>query len=285
MAEDGGPVQRLATQAIAAQNGGGYQACAWLRDGLCPVSGPRGLFSDAAGTGTHRSPMVARHMAVSESLERWAHQVRATETSPGCGFAHDPSSNGMAAYPGPTSRAVQAKARMEAVERHSLFAWWEQRSACHFAPTRWPGVWALELAPIAPDCAVVVLTKETGTGYHAYGYGAARRLPDACDRAHVEMTRHEIALRHRLGQLAAGTVTPLAGIFEQRAWFFATPEGHAAFLAAIRRSSPSRAPRLPKLVFDGEVCGPWSVYAKVWRTTYTLPSDRVFSADPHYFFW
>ena len=85
--------------------------------------------------------MVARYMAISESLERWAFHVKVNDFDRDLyGFDRDASSNGMAAFPGLFSSQCRKKAYWEALERFCVIAWWDGRLAARTRPTGWTDV-------------------------------------------------------------------------------------------------------------------------------------------------
>lgn len=140
LAAHGGPVARIESGVFPVCGRRMYQANARLSAGLTPKR-PLSLYSDADGSGTHPRVSVARHMAVSEALERWAfHSVVRSERAAEFGFDVDPSSNGMSAFPGFWRTHARRKAMLEAVERYSLISWWEGRAAGRRFDTDWPGV-------------------------------------------------------------------------------------------------------------------------------------------------
>ena len=128
LAASGGPLERLEMADVTILGQREFLANAYLKVGLVEDRGNRVLFSPANGSGTSPSPMVARFMAISEAMERWAHWQLHTSTDKGkYGFDVDPSSNGMAAYPGLFRRQARPSALMEAAERFNLLNWWEGR--------------------------------------------------------------------------------------------------------------------------------------------------------------
>jgi ribosomal protein S12 methylthiotransferase accessory factor YcaO len=282
-----GPVERLEMADIAILGQREFLANAYLREGLAGDLRRRLLFSPANGSGTSTSPMVARFMAISEAMERWAHwQLHASGDKAKYGFDIDPSSNGMAAFPGWRARQARPGALMEATERFNLLNWWESRLPAAESATRWPGVRAATICSDAPGV-TVILFKHTATGYVAYGHGCALDYELACRKAAAEMERHELvveqfALAH--AGLIADSLPGHAHPPERRALFFATEAGHELFLERLR-SRPSKPPAKPRLVFDGEVRGPWSRFADVWRVVYEPPSDRFLGAVEFYFLW
>ncbi len=287
LAESGGPIERLQLADMMVLGRREFVANAFLKEGLGGQLWRDEVFSPAQGGGVASSPMVARFMAISEAMERWAHwQMHNGADRHRYGFDVDPSSNGMAAFPGLFARQARAGALMEASERFNLLHWWEGRLPAAESDTRWPGVRAATICSEAPGV-TVVLFKRTAEGFFAYGHAAAMDYDGACRKAAIEMERHELILarfsRAHAGKLA-GCLSPDAHPIERRSLFFATEAGHELFLEHLR-SSPRWATARPRLVFDGVVPGPWSRYADVWRVVYEPPSDRFLGIEENYFLW
>jgi hypothetical protein len=284
LASEGGPVQGIACWKMSVLGEQGYVANASLRAEHLPNRAVNFLYSNASGSGTDRSPLVARFKAISEAMERWAHWTVFRAPEAACyGFDVDPSSTGMAAFPGLFARQARERALMEAAERFNLLHWWECRLDVRPVNVPWPEVEAWVFDSEAPGI-TVLLHQRTPAGDHAYGHAAAPTFGAACSHAAAEMERQTNVLnlyRAKRGSLAAREgMHPM----EQRSLFFATEEGHAVFRGRLARCAAGPRAR-PKLVFDGEVPGPWSRYADVWRVLYEPPSRRFLSRDPHYFFW
>src|SRR5882724_3583376 len=145
LAAHGGPVEQIETGMFSVCGQRMIQANARLTAGLTRKR-PLSIYSDADGTGTHANAAVARHMAVSEALERWAfHATVRSERAADFGFDVDPSSNGMSAFPGIFRRAARRKAMLEAVERFCMIAWWEGMAEGQLVETDWPGVSAVAI--------------------------------------------------------------------------------------------------------------------------------------------
>lgn len=284
LSDRGGPVARIAECRTPVLGESFFHANVWLEAGLWPPAGHRGLFSDAAGSGTHRSRMIARHMAISEAMERWAYRASSKAEDTRFGFGADPTSNGMAAFPGLTCAAARRKARHEAQERLALLSWWEEHTACRRRPTPWAGIEAVELATAGAG-AVVIVFGRTAYDRVAYGYGADDDFAGACRRAAIEMERHAQVLRRRCDQLAAGEAAALTSLFERRAWYFSTAAGHGEFLQAVAEGATRGGRPRAETVYDGPIPGPWNRYAQVWRVVYRLPSRRFITEGERYFFW
>ncbi len=282
-----GPVERLEMADTMVLGERAFLANAYLKKDLVANRGDRTVFSQANGSGTSSSPMVARFMAISETMERWAHwQLHAGSERHKYGFDVDPSSNGMAAFPGLLHRQARPGALLEAAERFNLLNWWEGRLHALESETRWPGVRAATICSQVPGI-TVILFKQTEAGFVAYGHAAAMDFDSACRKAAIEMERHaQVVSRFALSH--AGKIRdqlpPQAHPIERRSLFFALEEGHELFLERLR-SRPTKSLAEPKLVFDGPVPGPWGRYADVWRVVYAPPSNRFLSMDENYFMW
>jgi hypothetical protein len=231
--------------------------------------------------------MVARFMAISEAMERWAHwQTHSGADGARYGFDVDPSTTGMAAFPGVFRRQARRNALMEACERFNLLNWWEGRLPAAETATDWPGVRAAVICSAVPGV-TVILFRHTPEGLVAYGHGSAAEYGRACRKAAVEMDRHAAVLTRCTlapAQSGGGRLSPQAHPIERRSLFFATEAGHELFLERLR-SAPRHSQAKPRLVFDGVIPGPWNRYADVWRVVFEPPSDRFLSDDENYFFW
>jgi ribosomal protein S12 methylthiotransferase accessory factor YcaO len=285
LASSGGPVDRLEMSDTTVLGERAFLANVFLKDGLAGSRQGPSLYSSANGSGTAASPMVARFMAISEAMERWAHwQAHTGRDRQKYGFDVDPSSNGMAAFPGLFRRQARAGALMEAGERFNLLNWWEGRLSALESDTCWPGVRAATICSEAPGI-TVILFKPTPGGFFAYGHAAAMDFDAACRKAAVEMQRHEQVVAHfaltHAGQIRHQLPAD-AHPLERRSLFFALEEGHELFLERLR-SHRTKAARPPRLVFDGAIPGPWSRYADVWRVVYEPPSDRFLGVEENYF--
>jgi hypothetical protein len=281
--EHGGPVTGVETGKFHVCGRPMFQANARLKPGLTAKKS-LSLYGDADGTGTHRSMAIARHMAVSEAMERWAfHSVARSERAAEFGFDVDPSSNGMSAFPGLLRTAARRKAVLEAVERFSLIAWWEGMAEGRLMETDWPGVSAVAIdGPFGGVTALAFARTEWG-GY-VYGHAAEESLGAACERAVVELARHEWVLRAWRLACAAGEKTAPTNLFERRGLFFASEEGYDLFQHRLHFPAQTPAPR-PVVVCDRDIPGPWSEYASVWRFALRPPTNGYLKGGERYFFW
>lgn len=285
--ESGGPIRRLELADAMVLGKREFLANAFLEEGLTGKLWEGGLFGSADGTGTSPFPMVARYMAISEAMERWAHwNLHLKPEGARYGYDVDPSSNGMAAFPGFFARQARRGALMEAAERFNLLNWWEGALPAAEIATRWAGVRAAVICSDAPGV-TIILFKQIEGGFTAYGHGAAETFDSACRKAAVEMERHQLLVRHFATTHAGkihGQLSDDAHPIERRSLFFATEAGHELFLERLRSAPTKPAPK-PRLVFDGVIPGPWSQFADVWRVVYEPPSDRFLGTEENYFLW
>jgi hypothetical protein len=283
----GGPIERLEMSDTLVLGQRAFLANAYLQPGLARNKEGNTLYSQAHGSGTATSPMVARYMAISEAMERWAHwQLQSVRGGHQYGFDIDPSSNGMAAFPGLFRRQARSGARLEAAERFNLLNWWEGRLPAQEMTAPWPGVSAAMIRSETPGV-TVILFKRTEAGFFSYGHAAAGDFAQACRKAAVELERHAQVVERYASAHASGIreVLPAsAHPIERRTLFFAREEGHALFLERLR-TPPTQTAGTPKLVYDGPVPGPWSDYADVWRVVFEPPSRRFLGMEEDYFLW
>lgn len=242
------------------------------------------LFSNTAdGTGVDRTASVARHIAISEALERWAFTATvASDRAADFGFDIDPSSCGLSAFPGLFGRQARHRSVLEAIERFSVIAWWEGRVDGRLFDTDWPGVSAVAIDGPFGGVTVIVYARTQWGGY-AYGHAAAESFTGACERAILELARIEWVLRGSWLAKVAGQPLAPTQIFERRCLYFAEQEGHERFLRKVHGRATGRRPAA-EIICDSELPGPWSDYATVWRFALRPPSDGYLNGGDSYFF-
>jgi hypothetical protein len=280
---DGGPIDSVESITVPVCGREMVQVNARLSPGLGHPNNAI-IYGDSDGTGTHRDASVARHMAVSEALERWAfYAVVRSERAGEFGFDVDPSSNGLSAFPGIGGRGARRNAMLEAVERFSVISWWEGHARWRLFDTDWPGVSAVAIDGPFGGVTVIAFSR-TSYGMYAYGHAAEESFGAACERAVIELARHERVLYSWwLGFISGDKRTP-ADVFERRCLFFGTPEGHELFLQRIKNSVRSDTPAA-SVICDRAIPGPWANYATVWRFSLCPPSPEYLYGGDDYFFW
>jgi hypothetical protein len=278
---DQGPIARLESGKVTVGGRNWHQVNAYLADELRPPK-DNTLYANADGTGADPTEIVAVHKAISEAMERWAYYE--TVVSPDAslyGFDMDPTTNGMAAFPGLFARQARKAAWLEGIERAAILAWWEGFLDGRLIETDWPGISAVILKP--PGGGFVAITfSRTPCGTHAIGHGADVTISGACMKGMIEMGRHDRVVRRFLAR-PIGTPKP-TNILESRALFFASKAGFALFSKRLRTPARARVGHF-ETICDREIPGPWSQYASVWRVAFRPLSNGFISADEDYFYW
>lgn len=277
----GGPVARVQSGEFSVFSQHAYQASAFLKPELIGEKKSAVMFGAADGIGSSEKPAAAQNNAISEALERWAYldTYRSGEKQK-FGFNVDRTSNGMAALPGFAWQA-RRKARLAALERYALIGWWDQQFGCSVHRAPYPDVGMVRIHHGQDFGEVVVLYHRAHSGFMSYGTAAGSTVASAAARAAIELVRCEYVIsRHR----ARGAITPVRDHLERRCLYFSTPEGHAQFLEKVY-AKPTKSPMAWEPLFDGEIRGPWSKWARVWRHAVVMPSYDFLDHDANYFFW
>ncbi len=278
---DGGPMASLEIGLLPVFGRSLFQVNARLVGDLIPRR-PMILFSDADGTGTNASPMLARHTAISEALERWAYYATVQSADRyRHAFDVDESSNGMAAFPGPASRA-RRNALMEAIERFCLLAWWEGCAEARWCQTDWPDIEAIAIDGPFGGITVLLITRTVG-GLYVYGHAAAESFTAAFEKAMIELARNHYIFSF-CASASASTHRRPPELLERRMLFFASSEGYDLVRQRVSASRGKRMPH-PALACDNEIRGPWSRHAAVWRCVLFPPGKRFLGPEEDYFFW
>jgi hypothetical protein len=282
LADSGGPIARIVSTPVSIFGHSLFQADAFLAPGLAPRKPRFAKDLPADGTGSSESPHVARNMAVSEALERWAFHAEHDGPNAGrYGFTDDCSSNGMAAFPGFFKSQARRRAHLEALEQLSVVAWWAGHIDASPTSSELSGIDILRLHHPADFGEVVIVYRKSKSGHVSYGYAAGETITSATNRAIVELARNEfIVTYHKI----CGRTRPVEDHLERRCLYFAGPEGHQTFLDRVAEGPTKPAPEWSP-IFDGEITGPWSRYATVWRTTLKMPTTDYLDPQLNFFYW
>lgn len=284
-----GPVERIEYGRLEVLGRPMFQATAQLSGHLNLRRAGTRIFGEADGTGTHWSGMVARHKAVSEALERWAYQyMDQSGQAPLYGGEHDPTTSGMAAYPGLFKGSARRLAMREAIERHCLADWWYGKLGSTMLRTRVEGTEGIAIEnPLSRD-RVVVVWRQAEQGFYGYGFACRRRTRDAIWDAVVEMERSIAALKgfyRKNPGIEAEDMDVLENYMERRMFYYSLPEGHREFRERIGSGTDGGEKRGPVPVFDRELKGPWGKYATVWRVIFPTARRDHLIPQRMVFFW
>ena len=281
---DGGPIAEIGTRECIFLDDdpslilAGFEASATLQPSLKPEHfSVNQLYSNCDGSGWARFQHEAIYKAISESLERWAFYATSDSSKRSThGFDMDPSTNGMAAYPGITHRRAQKTARLEAIERWSLCQWWMGRcGALQLRPECLPaGVDGFEILSPWRGTRIVVLYSNSPLTLRSYGFAAENTLSEAIRHARVEQLRNAAVLSAHTEKLKEAKCSiEVSALYEKRLLYFSS-EGFSKFFERLQASSKNYlCPNKPEVIIDGEIPGPWTHYATVWR--YLLDPDGL----------
>jgi len=280
-ADEGGPIARTQSSTVQIFDQPSYQVGAFLRPELTKGRKSQVICGTADGTGSAENPAVAKHIAISEALERWAYsETQNSAERNKYGFLVDRSSNGMSAFPGFKWQA-RRRARFEALERYALIGWWDRRLDAKIQCAPYPDVGLVRIEHGQDFGEVVVLYHRAPTGFVAYGHAAGSTLATATSRAVIELMRCEMVIsRYR----SMGGLADVSDYFEKRCLYFSTPEGFASFRERTRADTNKPAPKW-NTAFDGEIPGPWSQWATVWRHCVEMPCGDFLDRNNNFFFW
>ncbi|MDD3180556.1 MAG: hypothetical protein PHQ04_09415 [Opitutaceae bacterium] len=279
---EGGPIERISSGSVEVMGKQTYQANAFLASGLVTSKQTASVYGNADGTGSSDSPQVARHMAISEALERWAfYSASQGPERVKYRFDVDYSTNGMAAFPGFFKYQARKRAYFEALERWALVSWWSGHLNASVVGDALFGMTAVRLEHNAGIGEVAILFRRSAAGHVSYGYSAGSSFRTAVARAAVELARNEFVVSFYKLRNAALEVP---NAFERRCLYFAGEEGHGEFLRRVFDRKPRRQAAW-SVLFDGEIIGPWSKYTTVWRVVPEMPSRDFLDPQCSFFFW
>lgn len=294
LAKFGGPIARVEYAKDTSPEGTPwFRSSAYLVDGLKPKDRRlHRLYADCDGTGTARQRAAACYKSISEALERWAYWATyRSQDSEKYGFDQDPTTTGMAAFPGLTTRAARQRAHFEAVERWAMIEWWADRlpASIRRGDLQRNGSGALEIVTSFPGASVAVLWKRLAkVGLFVYGFSAGATFAKASSKALYELARNELILRARAGSPEAVRTLLKSGELqvpgEARLLFFATDRGFQTFCRKAAGNDRVAPVSSPKLLVDRQISGNWTRYATVWRVLYESSiTRREINADPKFF--
>lgn len=294
LARDGGPISEIGIRDCASileiqtMEMAGFEACATLRIELKPERfRTNKVYGNCDGSGWGLYQHEAVYKAISESIERWAFYSTIGSTNSNVfGFDLDPSTTGMAAFPGLTRTQARNSACLEAIERWSLCQWWEGRlSAAQLPLGALPrGTSGIKICSPWPQVKIVVLYSSGETPYRCYGFAADYSLANAIGHARIEQLRNIAAVKAYFSKAVKNEIPVTdSNLYERRLLYF-SHEGFSAFYERVRSSlANGPCPAEPKLIVDSEIIGPWTRYATVWRCLFDPCGSKETMASDAYF--
>jgi hypothetical protein len=215
-----------------------------------------GYNSALDGSGRSACKEISIYIAISEALERWAHSSLKKAQTKEYGFDLDASTNGFAAYPELFCFYSKQASRREAIERYTLKKFWEGKAPAYRTKTGEINCYQLSNPWNIP----VVIVHRLIDRMHVYGFGASSSLQNAYEHALSELSNNQVAL----GRMKTSELKPTQ-LIEKRLWYFGSQVGYECFEQKVRESISTSVFCMPAVHYKGEVKGPWSRYAKVYR--------------------
>lgn len=223
------------------------------------------IYSDCDGSGASSYQNIALYKAISEALERWAfYQVADSENQKEFSFDENPSTTGIAAYPGITAKNARKNAIMEAGERWALHEFWRGRLPVREHLTNVGGLRHFEIITELKMIKISLLCYKNES-QHLYAFAAGATIEESFNHALVELSRN-VRVMKKISNTNV-VYSNYKDISDKRLMFFSSEEGNQLFKEKIA-SAPKIIKTEPRLICDKEIKGPWTKYAKVWRYLY-----------------
>lgn len=263
-----------------------YESYVYLHDDLKPINKPQlKLYGSPDGSGTAFVKNEAYYKAISEALERMAfYAVSKSENKTKFGFDIEPSSTGMAAFPGILKCSARKNAYFEAVERWTLTAWWEKYLSHKTLALYQQNFSGIEIITPFHNVSVVILWCSVNASTLAYSFAAHANQKNAINKAKIELSRNFCVLQKYCNEDKREIhPTYFSDIHEQRLAYFASTDGQKAFAERLQFKTSQQILRPPKKIIDIEIMGPWSKYATIWRMLFEPVSNLHLQKSVDYF--
>ncbi len=148
------------------------------------------IYSNRDGSGTSPYQNIAVYKAISEALERWAFYGTADsdEATKYC-FDINPSTTGMAAYPGFTARNARKNAILEATERWALHEFWRGNLPIREHESKIENLKHFEIITNIQEVRISLVCYKS-ENYYLYAFAADKFLNKSFEHALVELARN-----------------------------------------------------------------------------------------------
>ena len=254
----------------------GHNYFALLKDNFGSSSDELNLYASNGGSGTcFHSKFNAYNKAISEALESWAYyEVKKSKfLFEKLGFTIDPTSSGMACFPGLVAKNSRTYAFKEAVERWSIVAWWEGKLEFRKNHLSDSNMLIVELETPWKNLSTVILKSKSLKNHKPiYAFATSCDLNSSIEKAKVELFRNSRVVDQ---YYSSENKVELKSLMEKRLIYFSTNEGENLFLNKVNQTLNQRsandlitykAPeQLPRLLIDTRIPGPWDKFGYVWR--------------------
>lgn len=218
-------------------------------------------YGHATGSGTSVKRRESICKAISESIERWAYYESIESNSKA--FFIERSSAGMAAFPSFLVTSSRKIARQEAIEKYALDLFSKKRVRA-YSYNKYEGVDSI-LIPIDKYHVCISSMKFKKDNVDRYAHGFSIDLnPDKS----IYKSLYELQRNVHIIQESNDEESNLLSIYERRMMFYSYQYGNQKFEDLKKIALQSAKTSLFNIVFkfDAEIRGPWTKFAKVWRS-------------------
>jgi hypothetical protein len=286
----GGPIRRISYKRVLENDKyypNGFESFAYLADCLKINTNENfELYGNADGAGFSKNLQESNNKAISEAIERWAFYATFNnqKTYGIYGYNISPTTSGMAAFPEPLPYHSKRNAFYEAVERLSITEWWVGNLAVEQIKNHLfnQDLDVFRIYPISKNTETVLIHKKNEVkGFHVYAFASHKNIETAVKKALIELRRNESVLTSFF--LKPNFTNPIH-IYEQRLVYFAD-KGFEEFESRIKNTLSLKSGFLKnyRLLVNTEIQGPWSKYAKVWRSVFDESQTLLNLDNPNFF--
>ncbi len=226
---------------------------------------PSAIYSGKDGSGTSEYKNIAVYKAISETLERWAfYEIADSKDAKKFSFDLNPSTTGLAAYPGLNAKKARENAIIEAQERWALQEFWRGNLPIVEHLNKVENLHHFEILTDMKQVRISLLSYQSGSQF-LYAFAGDNSLENSFEHALIELSRNMRVMSKFKKE--SKNYEKFEEISDKRLMFFSTPEGNNLFKDKINSASKSQKTK-PTLICDKELTGPWNQYTKVWRYLY-----------------
>ncbi len=237
------------------------------------------IYNNCDGAGTSQHKNIAVYKAISEALERWAFYVASDSAdSKKLCFDVNPTTTGMAAYPGLSAKGARSNAILEAKERWALHEFWRGNLPVKAHVNSIQNLHHYEILTPFKNCHISLLSYQKNN-QTMYAFAAEDSIEKSFQHALVELARN-IRVMDNLAKTQK-SINDFSDISDKRLFYFSTNEGYSLFMEKISIANRS-IPVEPSVICDLEIKGEWNKYTKVWR--YLYENSFPDSSDDYKFF-
>lgn len=220
------------------------------------------IYRDCDGSGTSKYKNIAVYKSLSEALERLAFYELVDLGHKEYCFHLNPTTTGMAAYPGITGSQARFNAKMEAIERWAIHEFNRAHLPIKKHKTDIQNLDHYEIIVPFTDVRVSLLSYVQNS-IHIYGFAGGKNLKHSFEKSLIELDRNIRVLLKAYSD-EKGNRNYQATV-DRTIMYFSRQEGYLNFQEKIAKAPRKIVNTDPVVLCDLELKGIWSKYTKVWR--------------------